>query len=256
MALMAASLVLVNVGCTGTQNRSLTEGNTAKTAKNAPKSLVVEWRPGEVISVISVDPAAGEPARQARRDYLERAFALATEYGLKPLGSVPVSGAVVGAFAPGAVAFYSWPDQRSEAALANDPRWPAIKARRPAGWDELRVHDVVADRPVSLRFSADKTYTMATAWLNAEHPDDYDRYLSNIATAVSEVGGRFILDLQAPDFEAHAFDGPAPGRVVFVEWDSPAALQAFQDTAGFKRNVALLQSGTTAFELLVLKFSG
>lgn len=256
VALMAVALVLASGGCARPDKAVAERENQSKTSNNAPEPTVMTWQPGEVISVISVDPAAGQDARQARRNYLDQALPLAAGYGLKQLGSVRVATAAVGQFEPGAVVFYSWPGADKAAALETDPRWPAVKAGRPAGWDELRIHEVVAERPVALRFRADKTYTMATAWIDGQRPQDYDRYLRNIAPAVADAGGRFVLDLQNLKFEAHALSGPPPGRVVFVEWDSPGGLEAFQSTASFKENVSLLSSGTTAFELLILDSSG
>lgn len=208
------------------------------------------------MSVISIDAAAGEKARQARQAYLDDAFALAGRFGLKPLGVLPVRDAAVGSFKPGAVGFYSWPSLAQSEALANHPQWPAIKARRPDGWDELRVHDVVVDRAVNLSFDPAKTYTMASAWINPERPADYDQYLSNISDTVARIGGRFIFAMRNPAYESHAVDDPAPDRLTFVEWDSPDPLAALRGSQGFKDNVALLQSGTTRFELLILSHPG
>ncbi|MFK7887731.1 MAG: DUF1330 domain-containing protein [Gammaproteobacteria bacterium] len=239
---MTAVLMLANGGCT----------KPTETAPNSPETLTMSWAAGEILSVVSVAPAPGERAKQVRQDYLSEALPLAGQFGLRPLGALPVTAVPVGKFKPGAVSFFAWPGAAEATALASHPSWPPIKAKRPVGWSELRIHDVVVEQPVSLRFDPRKTYTMATAWINPERPEDYDRYLSNIADTVAEIGGRFILDMREPAFEAHASNGPAPGRVVFVEWDSPAALAALQKTRGFKNNVALLQSGTTNFELLIL----
>ena len=256
MVLMALGLTLANGGCTGSPASVQVSDSVAKVVKNAPEPIIMQWAPGEVVSVISIDPADGDQARQARRSYLDDAFGLAGRYGLQRLGVLPVRGVAVGGFKPGAIGFYSWPGAAQSAALESHPQWPAIKARRPEGWDELRIHDVVVDRAVCLSFDPAKTYTMASAWINPERPADYDQYLHNITSTVERIGGRFIFDMRDPAFESHASDDPAPGRVVFVEWDSAEALAALQDTQGFKDNVALLQSGTTRFELLVLGHPG
>lgn len=252
---LALALMLANVGCSGPAKTPESRLEVDRTHA-APPPLTMTLQPGQIVSVVSLDPASGADARLSRQAYLDAALPLASQFGLRPMGALGVAATAVGKFEPSAIAFFMWPSQDAPRALARDPRWPEIKAKRPDGWDELRVHDVVATRPLTLRFDPAKTYTMGTAWINPDRPDDYDRYLNSIEPAVSQVGGRFMLRARDPGFESHAHQGAPPGRVIFVEWDSPDALAALQDTALFKANVNLLQSGTTQFELLVLRHPG
>lgn len=224
-----------------------------ETAKNAPEGKTITFTKGEVLSLICIVPKAGEDAAAARKAYTKQAFELAGTFGMRAAGSFGVAGVAVGTFSPAAISFFSWPDIAAERRFRDHKSWASIKALRPSGWDELRIHDVVLDSDVALTFRSDKTYTMATAWINADHPDDYDRYLANIVPAVTASGGRFIYQLRQPSFSALDTSVAAPGRVTFVEWDTPEGLASFQTTDGFKNNVYLMQRGVTDFELIILE---
>ena len=246
-------LMLLTGGCGGDFSTKPASDGVSEVAKSAPTALEMKFEKGQLLSLISLAPKSGEAAKAARQNYLQQAFALAGEFGLKPAGSLPVSAVGVGRYSPAAISFFSWPDAQAEQSFRVQPGWPAIKATRPDGWDELRIHDVVLEHDVTLRFDPDKTYTMATAWLNLDRPDDYDRYLNNIEEAVNEAGGRFFYQMREPRFSSLATSRGAPGRITFVEWNSPSGLARFQETRGFKSNVRLLQSGTTGFEIIVVR---
>lgn len=223
--------------------------------KIAPNSLKMHFQKGQLLSLISLAPKPGSDAADARKAYLQSAFRLANDYGLKPAGSIPVTAVEAGDFSPAAVSFFSWPSARHEARFGTQSEWAAVKATRPDGWDELRIHDAELEKDVSLQFDADKTYTMATAWINPERPDDYDAYLTLIEKAAHASGGRFIYQMREPRFTSLHSNDSAPGRITFVEWDSPEGLKRFTSTASFKTHVHLLQSGATRFELVVLNLN-
>ncbi|MEO1575784.1 MAG: hypothetical protein AAFU65_12600, partial [Pseudomonadota bacterium] len=148
-------------------------------------TLEVALTEGELFSVISVVPRDGEAAASARSHYGRSAFGLARQYGLRPFGSLNVTQVIAGEFEPKVVALYAWPNAEAEAAFNVDPKWSPIKATRPDGWDRLRIHDQPAEKDVALTFSADRFYTLASAWIDPARPDDYDAYLANIEPAVS-----------------------------------------------------------------------
>ena len=149
--------------------------------------------------------------------------------------------------------FNSWASADSEAAFNKNPDWLPIKATRPDGWDELRIHDRVATADKTLSFSPHKFYTLATAWVDPAYPDDYETYLANIEPGVNAVGGRFFYKMVQPEFSSLGPTPVAPSRLTIVEWDSPAALSAFLESDSFKEHSPLMSRGTTAFELVALK---
>ncbi|MFK8054196.1 MAG: DUF1330 domain-containing protein [Woeseiaceae bacterium] len=227
-------------------------GEKSTSAAAPPDPLTLDLREGQLLSVISVLPKAGPEAAAARQSYAENAFGIAKAFGMRSMGGLPVVEVVSGEFAPRAVVFYAWPNADAEQQFSTDPSWQPIKATRPEGWSELRFHDVMIPQDVTLRFQQDKTYTMASAWINPDRPNDYDQYLANINKAVNAVGGRFIYRIVEPDFVSLSENLQAPGRLVFVEWDSRSSLDDFLKTTVFKENAALMQSGITNFELVVL----
>lgn len=250
LILMLSASLLMGAAC------SAEETVTAKTTAATAPSLTIELQQGQLLSVVSIATKAGAAAQSVRDAYGREAFGLAREYGLNAEGSLPVAAVGVGGFAPEAVSFFTWPDAESEAAFSSLPRWQPIKATRPDGWDELRIHDVVVDTDLTLTFRADKTYTMATAWLDPAHPGDYDRYLASIEPTLTAIGGRFMYQLRDPRFASLDSEHGAPGRITFVEWDSSDGLAEFQQADGFLSHYHLLQSGTSGFELVVLDTSG
>ncbi len=224
----------------------------AAESANDAGTLVVPFKEGQLMSVISIAPKAGEDAAKARDTYLDSAFGIASEYGLKPLGVLAVADVIVGDFQPKAVAFYSWTNAETEAEFNRNEDWLPIKATRPDGWDELRIHDRVATADTTLKFSPRKLYTLATAWVDPAHPNDYATYLANIEPDVNAAGGRFFFKMVNPEFSSLGPTPIAPSQLTVVEWDGPSALAAYLESDGFKEHSPLLSSGTTAFELVGL----
>ena len=192
--------------------------NAAADSTGDAEALVIPFNEGELMSVIAIAPKAGDEASAAREAYIRSAFRIAADYGLKPLGVLSVADVLVGDFQPKAVAFYSWTSADSEAAFNKNPDWLPIKATRPDGWDELRIHDRVATADKTFSFSPHKFYTLATAWVDPAHPDDYETYLANIEPGVNAVGGRFFYKMVQPEFSSLGPTPVAPSRLTIVEW--------------------------------------
>jgi uncharacterized protein (DUF1330 family) len=202
---------------------------------------------GQVFSIVAPDNKVG--GEKAVSEYYQRAFPLAESFGLKRHLSLKAPTTLVGDYKPGGFIFFSWPDQESEKKLINHAEWPEIKALRPNGWNELKIYSSLAENDIDITFDSSKFYTLAVAWFNPENPDDYTNYLAGIEDTVAEVGGKFILKIHHPRFEAHASPLIDPGQITLVEWDSPEGLAALQQSEAFKTFSPLLSSGVTTFEL-------
>lgn len=251
LANTCAALALLTVGCTVSAPTTNVKSETPA-AISAPKLVKLDFKKGQVLSFTVIDSKEGDAASTARGQYYETAFPLAKTFGLSRDMGFKVLAVPVGKFKPQAVALFSWPSVAAEKKLNTHPNWPSIKALRPEAWDELRIYDDVLKQDMSLTFNSAKTYTLAAAWINPKHPNDYEKYLSGIQTAVTQSGGRFIYKMHSPSFEAHAAPQGAPDQVLMVEWDTPEGLQKFGESAGFKANAKYLGSGTKLFELAVL----
>ena len=223
-----------------------------KAAEQTPAPLTVSLEKGQRLSLIFPRRKEGAQADEIRQDYYSRAFSLAEPLGLTREAVLTVDAVGVGTFNPSAMILYSWPDMASEKALYGRPEWAEIKALRPGAWEDLRIATTELSDDLSLTFRPGKSYTIATAWLNPDNPDDYRQYLSNIQDAVDAAGGRFLYKMHGPDYETHSEPFAAPAQLTLVEWESPQGLAAFQKSEGFKQNAHLLGSGTNRFELLML----
>lgn len=202
---------------------------------------------GQVFSIVAPDTKAG--GEQATNEYYQRAFPLAESFGLKRHLSLETPSTLVGDYKPSGFIFFSWPDQASENKLTNHAEWPEIKALRPKAWNELKIYSSLAERDIDITFDSSKFYTLAVAWFNPDRPEDYKSYLAGIEETVAQIGGRFILKVHHPRFEAHASPLVDPGQITLVEWESPEGLAALQQSEAFKKFSPLLSSGVTAFEL-------
>lgn len=214
--------------------------------------VTVSLNSKERLSFVFIDAADGAKAQEARTAYTETVFPLARTYGLASELSLDVIGTGAGSFEPQRVALFSWPDEDAERAFGEEPAFIAAKAARPDGWDHLRIMTLTLDEPLRMSLNPSKTYTLATAWYAADRPGDYEAYLEGIEEAVANIGGRFVQEFYAPDYETHTAPFEAPDQLTLVEWPTPASLPQFLKSSGFIENADLLASGTTRFELVVL----
>ncbi len=226
-------------------NAQPASAKSAETAKPV-KDVVIELKAGQVLQVIASQVRPDGAA--ARRAYAQTAFPIASSFGFAPLGTLAVKQQVVSDFEPEAFSFFSWPSEEAVQSFDNHPDWPAIKATRPAAWNELKVYSDTLEEDLSLRFRPDKYYTVVAAWFDPDNPGDYDRYLTGIESAVERAGGRFIYKMREPSFEAHASALTPPGQVTFVEWDRPDGFAEVQKSDEYLANRQYFASGLERFE--------
>jgi effector-binding domain-containing protein len=91
---------------------------------------------GERLLIASSHHHSGvEPLMQ---EYFQATVSIAGAYGFSPVGALEVVEADAGSFKPNdIVGFYSFPSQEAEERFENDPRWPAMRNRRPEIWSEF-----------------------------------------------------------------------------------------------------------------------
>ena len=214
----------------------------------APKAeaLAMDFKAGELLSIVM--PKIGDGSRDAREDYYMTAFPLAQEHGLKGKGQLRNDGVLIGDYDPDGMIFYSWPGEKGEAAFTSHPDWPGLKALRSVAWDEVRVYTETLSQPLALRFDPAKTYTLAIAWTDPDHPGDYARYMSNVIPLLDALGARVVHIMHNPRFEAHAAPPEAPERITIIEWPSDDSLNLLRQSAAYKRQLPLFRSGIERFE--------
>ena len=215
-------------------------------AKTAP--LTLTYTKGQLISLIIIDAKDGEAAAAARANYYDTAFPMATPFGLKRDAGMTIAMTMVGKFKPEAVGIFSWPSQTASDELSAQSGWPAIKATRPAGWDELAIFTAPITQDMALTFDPAKAYTIAVAYINSDNPADYDRYMAGIEPSLNGLGGRFIYRMINPVTESHRSGHDGNVQVTLVEWDSADLISKFTSTSGYKANADYFASGITGFE--------
>ena len=222
---------------------------SASTEVVTPRSLVMSFDQGQLVTLSATINRDGEDAAAARQQYFQRVFPIAGSLGLSRDGTLAIHNAVAGEFEPEAYSFFSWPSAQAEAELNAHESWQDIKALRPVAWDELRLYSVEMEDDVSLTFREDRAYSIAVAWTNPEQPDSYFQYLDAIEPTLTETGARYLYKMRNPRFEQHATPGGDPAQVTFVEWQSARDLERFLRSQAYRDASHLLTNGVTRFEV-------
>lgn len=242
-SLLAATVLLSSGG--GWANAEPTEP-LATSANSAPDGVLLSAKRGELLQIIM--PESREDAGDARREYYQTVFPIAEGLGYRRLGQLGIRQKVVSDYDPGAMLFFTWPDRAAQDEFKRNPQHPAIIAARPDGWNELKVFTAELDQDLDLRFDPTKYYTVVIAWLDADHGDDYQRYLTGIEPAVKRAGGRFIFKMNDPSLQTHASSPEAPGQLTFVEWDNPDGFAQVQQSQEYLDSRQYFGSGVDRFE--------
>jgi len=217
---------------------------------NTAHGFVIELTQGQLLTII--EPLNKENSQEAVKKYYQTAIPLAQKHGFKNEGTLVSQKTLVGKFAPPGVVFATWPNRQSEQSFLAEPEWPNLKEMRPLAWQELKIFTAEVSEDTVLSFDPDKHYTLAIAWFDPEHPNDYLQYLDNIESVLLSSGGRFMYKMKNPTFEKHASEQKAPNQLTIVEWDSVDGLQQLQAKEQYQKHVALLENGVVDFELHLL----
>ena len=248
----ALTLGLLNTGCALNSTAQATESNVAENSAPIPVSL----KKGQVISYILINSKRSDEAQSVRQDYYEKAFPLASGYGLQRLINLQVPTSFVGETKRDAVTLFSYPDMASEAGLANHPDWPAIKAMRPDAWDELIIFTGELESNLAFNFDPTKAYTLAVAEINPDAPEAYNAYMSGIEPGLNEMGGRFIYRMINPKIESHGKQYDKDVQVTLVEWDDLSTIGKYTSTDTYKANAKFFSDGVRGFEFFQIAPAG
>jgi len=219
--------------------------------KEGVNTLLVHFEPNQMLQLIAplTDISKNnEEGVKLRNQYYQTAIPLAQQYGFKNLGQLIVTETIVGDFRPGAYVIGSWPSLKTFDEFANLPEWATLKALRVEAWDELKLFNAEIKAPLSLSFREDKFYTVVFAWNNPQHPNNYSAYLEGIEPALNRVGGRFMLKIKQPTMESHDSNAVPPNQITFVEWNTKNGFATLQQQEGYKRFIALRDSGLQKIE--------
>lgn len=205
---------------------------------------------GHVLSYVMRE--AGEGQTQARNRFYQEDRMLGEGLGRHAGTDLTVRQRILGEFAPDDLSVEIWPSQAALERYWDDEAQTRMRSQAEAGWRERRVYSVVLDEDLTLAFDPNKFYTLAAAWFNPDHPEDYTAYLAAISDEVRAAGGRFVYKMKAPHMHATGYAGDAPDQITVVEWESVESLRALQATETYKAASALFRSGTRHFEFFVI----
>lgn len=208
----------------------------------------ISFAPGAAMQVIVA--IGKEDAEDVRTEYYNTAIPLARSYGFSTVARLKVDKILVGNITAPVIVIGKWDDAKRWQAFQNDPRWPALKAMRAKGWQQLDLYTKALDSAVTLSFNPDKFYTLAFASFNPEHPNDYASYLHNIQQPLSEAGGKFIHKMIHPSFDTHSASPQQMNQITLVEWDSAEGLQQLLTSPDYLKHKHLLDTGITDFAFL------
>ncbi|MDM7860282.1 DUF1330 domain-containing protein [Alteromonas sp. ASW11-36] len=211
----------------------------------------VDIKPGQVVQLIA--PVTSPETLPLRRQYYRDAIPLAEQYGFTNHGQLVVERTILGNFKPPTIIIGSWPSPMAISAFEQEPRWPELKRNRSAAWQDIRLYNGEVDQPQNMSFSADKSYTVAFAWVNTERPDDYYQYLDSVEPLLTEIGARFMFKIRHPKIESDQPNTPAPDQITFVEWPDAGALARLRAMPKYQEIVALLNQGVTQLDLHVIR---
>lgn len=201
---------------------------------------------GQLLSIAA--PINRQDGKQWVKEYSRRAFPLAASFGMQRGLNLKVLSSLQKGESPKQLGFFVWPDRASAKALSEHADWPEILSLRPKAWDELKIYTSELAEDVTLKFSADKYYTMAIVWFSQEHPTGYDQYMAGIRDKVHQVGGKFMLKMRSPEYESIQDAKPSPGQLTLVEWPSREALSALFSSPIYEANKVNLTKGASAIE--------
>lgn len=213
---------------------------------SSAQSVSLKLNKDQILSVITPQLIPGKES--ASQNYQASVFPIAQKHGFKTQALLKVEEVLFGEYNPPVVALYSWPNAASEQAFNNEPQWPALKSTRTNIWKELKITDATLTRQHNIQFDPNKSYTIGFAWVNPNHPEDYQRYLGATEQALKKAGGKKILVLKDNVFQSLASGIYAPAQVTFVEWDSKNDYQKYLQSDAFRAYGHYFQSGISRFE--------
>lgn len=211
----------------------------------------VDIKPGQVVQLIA--PVSSPETLPLRRQYYRDAIPLAEQYGFTNHGQLVIEKTILGRFKPPTIIVGSWPSSMAISQFEQEPQWPKLKQDRSVAWQDIRLYNGEVDQPHNMIFLSDKTYTVAFAWVNGEHPDDYFEYLASVEPLLTEIGARFMFKIRYPKIESDQPNTPAPDQITFVEWPDANALARLRAMPKYQQIVSLLNRGVTQLDLHVVR---
>jgi len=194
------------------------------------EEVIIQFGRGERLLIATSRYRLGaEPLMQ---EYFQAIGPIAGAYGFSQRGALDVVEADAGSFKPNNfVGFYSFPSREAEERFENDPRWPAVRNRRPEIWSDLRISRYDLGESISWHFHERKIYEVRYEWFSGEGDD---------METIAATGGTVIASFVQGVHEMLPPSLQGPTRIRIVEWpDLATAKKARRGGPAYQRVDAL-----------------
>lgn len=216
-------------------------------ADEKEKVLSVHFNPGAVMQLIA--PATEAEKRPLRDKYFELGAPTAREYGYTQNGVLVVEKTLIGTFSPNVFVVSQWPSLTAQKSFQSLPLFSEIKALRREAWEALKLYDYEVNKPTTLTFSTDKTYSVSLAWVNPKAPNDYYNFIDSFGKKAQALGGKIMSITQDISLSDHNPYAVAPQQIVILEWNSANDIEAVLASSEYAAQLEKLNNGTVDFEL-------
>ncbi|WP_419226797.1 hypothetical protein [Alteromonas sp. OM2203] len=216
--------------------------------------LSVHFNPGAVMQLIA--PVTEAEKRPLRDEYFKKGAQTAKEYGYTQNGVLVVDKTLIGTFHPNVFVVSQWSSLKAQKSFQALPLFSEIKALRRDAWKALKLYDYEVNKPTTLRFSTNKVYSISLAWVNPKAPDDYYTFINSLVKQAESMGGKVISTTQDIVLNDHNPCAVAPQQIVIIEWNEAIYVETLLTSPEFKATVETLESGTSNFELHLVRLRG
>lgn len=160
-----------------------------------------------------------EDGDQIRKQYLDGAFPMAREAGMRELQGFAAKVTLMGDMTPEFVGLFTWPDALAARSVRESDRYLRdYGPLRPLGWDQFVAVDVELLVMPNWQFEADRYYTIALVW--AKSDEAYQRYVSATAQLRQEMDFTILYSEPVLSWTQIGLDPKlrAPDRVSLLSW--------------------------------------
>ena len=208
---------------------------------------------GQVVSFVTA--ATKQGAVEARRRYDKRVSELASPLGFKREGTLRITSARAGDYAPDPLMnVLSWPDRSSVEKFDSFDEWTELRPARKYIWDELRFNRMTIPQDMEVRFRSDRIYRFVSLWINPDRPTDFDKYRDALSETVYQQGGRYVLQIEGGDYQSVIDPDRPPDLFWIIEWPDRKAHQSYIGSDTFRANYHFFQSGVAKFHVFETKY--
>jgi len=201
-------------------------------------SQSIELNKGEQLTTLFIKKKLGGEA--AQQSYLQGAFKLAGNNGIREVAVLPVVRTIVGENQPEAIALYAWKNKSIIEKVRNNPHYvSSLKPLQKLGWDELSYSDASIAEGLKHQLSPEKFYTLGQVWL--KDTKSYLQYFEGTKSLREQLGAKVIFKYQPHTYSTLQQENKVPNYSIMIEWQNENNIKEYTQSEKFKEYSALLE---------------